>query len=137
MESKKILRIVLAILGGEIALIILATVAQEVLFDGINFHSSSPFELIFGGLATTVAAILSGIVGRLIIKKDHKAVPIGISILITAEMTFLILTNKTGDPAWFDIIAGSSLILGIWIGFYYSKIIEALHPLFKKRRVTS
>lgn len=117
----KYLRIGLAILQGEVALIILATVAQEVLFDGINYVKSSKTELLLGGFATFIAAILSGFVARLVIKNSNYIVPLGISLLITAETTYLITAGKTGDPLFADMLAGLSLIVGIWIGFYWNE----------------
>lgn len=124
MKIRQVSLIVCAILGGEIALILFATIAQEVLFNGITYNTSSMSEILFGGLATFVAAILAGLAARLIIKYYEKVVPIAISIIITVEMTYLINTNKTGDPAWFDIMGGLSLIIGIWLGFSYTKFIS-------------
>ncbi|MEW2922767.1 hypothetical protein AB1A65_14940 [Muricauda sp. ANG21] len=124
MGSKKIFRIVLAIIGGEIALIIFATIAQEVLFNGISYTTSSFSEIVFGGLATFIAAILAGAVARLIIHGKINLVPLGISVLITLEMTYLIVTGKTGDPIWFDILAGGSLIAGVWLGFNYPRFLS-------------
>lgn len=124
MDSKKIFRIVLAIIGGEIALIIFATMAQEVLFNGISYTTSSFSEIVFGGLATFIAAILAGTVARLIIHGKINLVPLGISVLITLEMTYLIVTDKTGDPIWFDILAGGSLIAGVWLGFNYPRFLS-------------
>ncbi|WP_222984775.1 hypothetical protein [Flagellimonas meishanensis] len=121
MKTRKLLQIVLAVLGGEMALILFATIAQEVLFDGVSYHASSMFDIIFGGLATFIAAVLAGIVARFIIKNNNNVVPIAISVIIIAEMTYLILTNKTGDPVWFDIMAGGSLVVGIWLGFNYQR----------------
>lgn len=124
MDSKKIFRIVLAIIGGEIALIIFATMAQEVLFNGISYTTSSFSEIVFGGLATFIAAILAGVVARLIIHGKINLVPWGISVLIILEMTYLIITGKTGDPIWFDILAGGSLIAGVWLGFNYPRFLS-------------
>ncbi|MFC4219380.1 hypothetical protein [Flagellimonas marina] len=124
MDSKKIFRIVSAIIGGEIALIIFATIAQEVLFNGISYTTSSFSEIVFGGLATFIAAILAGVVARLIIHGKINLVPLGISVLITLEMTYLIITDKTGDPIWFDILAGGSLIAGVWLGFNYPRFLS-------------
>jgi hypothetical protein len=124
MDSKKIFRIVLVIIGGEIALIIFATIAQEVLFKGISYTSSSLSQIVFGGLATFIAAILAGVVARLIIHSKINLVPLGISVLITLEMTYLIVTDKTGDPIWFDILAGGSLIAGVWLGFNYPRFLS-------------
>ncbi len=129
MNNRKLLRIVLAVLVGEIALILFATVAQEVLFNGIRYNTSAVSEIILGGLATFVAAILAGITARLCTKGYHKVVPLAISILITAEMTYLISTNKTGDPAWFDMMGGLALIVGIWTGYSYRKFFKGNEKL--------
>jgi hypothetical protein len=115
---KKLLMILLAIIGGEVALVLLTTVAQEVLFDGISYRQSPIFDLVVGGAATILAAVLSGLLARLICKETYATVPVVISILIAIETTYLISRGVTGDPVWFDILAGLSLIAGIWIGFY-------------------
>ncbi|GAB5401076.1 MAG: hypothetical protein Aureis2KO_26610 [Aureisphaera sp.] len=117
MNTKAIFTIVLAIIGGEIALILFATLAQEVLFNGIRYTTATNLELLFGGMATFVAAMLAGMVARLISKKYNFAVPLGISLLITAETSYLISVNFTNDPIWFDIMGGFSLILGVWLGY--------------------
>ena len=101
---KTIYPIIFALLAGEITLILLATVAQEVLFDGIRYLSSSKTELFWGG----------------------HIVPSGISFLIITETTYLMISNKTGDPWWVDALAGFSLIIGIWIGFYWREVIAML-----------
>ncbi len=123
MKAKKIVWIIAAVLGGELALILLTTVAQEVLFSGIRFNSSPMSEIILGGIATVVAAILAGVIARLIMKEYHRVVPVAISIIIAAETTYLTIINQSGDPAWFDIIGGLSLIAGIWLGYNYPKVI--------------
>ncbi len=127
MKTKQIIKIVLAIIAGELALILFATIAQEVLFDGIRYNSATNFELLFGGIATFTAAVLSGIVARLISKEYNFIIPLVISLLITAETTYLIAVNFTKDPIWFDIVGSSSLILGVWLGYSYKKF------LFKNR----
>jgi len=118
MKTKNIFKIALAVLVGELALILLATLAQEVLFDGIRYNTSSMFDLFFGGLATFLAAVGAGYLARLVVKEPKYAVPIALSVIISIEMTYLIVTNKTGDPVWFDVLGGSSLIFGIWLGFF-------------------
>lgn len=129
MNTKNLLRIILAVLAGEMALILFATVAQEVLFNGIRYNTSTVSEIILGGLATFVAANLAGITSRLCTKGYHKAVPVAISLIITAEMTYLITTNKTGDPLWFDMMGGMALIVGIWTGYSYRKFIKGKEKL--------
>ena len=128
MNTKKILRIILAVLAGEIALILFTTIAQEVFFDGINFRTSSWFDIIVGGALTFLAAILAGGVARWVSKANYKAVPIAISILIITEMTYLIKEGIATGPLWFDIMAGGSLVVGIWMGYNYRKIFTPLLP---------
>jgi hypothetical protein len=129
MNTKNLFRIIIAVLVGEAALILFATVAQEVLFNGIRYNTSPVSEIILGGLATFVAAILAGITARLCKKRYHKVVPVAISIIITAEMTYLISTNKTGDPLWFDLMGGAALIVGVWTGYSYRKFIRGKEKL--------
>ena len=121
MNTKSLLRIIAAIIGGEIALILLTTVAQEVLFDGISYTASNNFTLIVGGLATFIAAILAGGVARWIAKNPNLIVPILISTLVMIETIYLINAGITNDPVWFDILAGLALVIGIGLGlgFYF------------------
>lgn len=135
MKTKKMIRIIAAIFGGELALILFATVAQEVLFNGIRYNTSPMSEIFLGGLATFAAAIFAGITARLIMKEYHKVVPIAISIIITAEMTYLITINKTGDPAWFDGMGGLSLIVGIWLGYNYTKFMKGKKKMVDDRTI--
>lgn len=114
--AKGLLWIVLAAVIGEVALVLLTTLAQEALFDGISYSTSSNFDIIFGGLATFIAAVLSGIVTSIIARRYSYWPHIIISLVITAETTFLIAKGKTGDPIWADALAGLSLILGVWLG---------------------
>ena len=113
--------IILAVILGEIALILLTTIAQEVLYDGISFATSSNIDMIFGGLATFVAAVIAGIIAVAITRGSTRIPPTIISILIFAEMTYLMLSGKLNNPIWFDILLGLSLILGIWLGYYIVK----------------
>lgn len=113
-----ILKILLAIVIGELSLIIFTTVAQEVLFDGISYTDSSRFDLVFGGLATFLSAILAGIVIVLISGRGTLIPPFVISLIIVIETSWLINAQLSGDPVWFDILAGASLIVGVWIGFF-------------------
>lgn len=113
--------IVLAALIGEIALALFTTIAQEVLFDGIDYYTSTNFELIIGGIATFIAAILAGCFASLAIKnKNHWPHSI-ISLLIVAEMIYLVVTGRTSGPLWFSFSSGLSLIIGIWSGYYLMK----------------
>ncbi len=114
--AKGILWGVLATVIGEIALVLLTTLAQEVLFGGISYNTSSNFDIIFGGLATFIAAVLAGVITSKIAGHSTYWPHIIISFLITAETIYLIASDQTNDPIWSDALAGLTLILGIWLG---------------------
>lgn len=118
MSRKTILRIVFAILLGEITLILLTTFAQEVLFDGISYRISSNFDIYVGGFATFIAAVFAGLIASFINKVKNYIPQIIISFFISVETIFLISSNRTGDPIWADVLAGLSLIIGIWLGHF-------------------
>ncbi|MFZ1806084.1 MAG: hypothetical protein WAU36_02625 [Cyclobacteriaceae bacterium] len=126
MTSRKVSigKTVLAIVLGEIALVLLTTVAQEVIYDGISYRSSSLPDIIIGGMLTVLAAVLAGVVASFIGGKENHRPHGFISLLIIMEMTYLISSGLTKDPLWFDILAGLSLVAGVWIGFLIRRNIK-------------
>jgi hypothetical protein len=117
-RARKIGGIVLATLVGEVLLILLTTVAQEIMFDGINYYESSLSDIFFGGLATFLAAVLSGMAASVVVGGRTVIPHALISVIVIIETTSLILTGVVSGPAWFDILGGLSLILGVWAGHY-------------------
>jgi len=110
------LRIIVAILVGEILLVLLTTVAQEVLVDGVYIEHSSVSDLILGGTATLLAGAISGYVAGYISLKS-KVPLIVISLLITIETIYLITANKTDGPIWFDVVSALALIFSVCFGY--------------------
>jgi len=111
-------RILLAVLAGYLALILLTTVAQEVMFSGIDYYDSPRDDLIFGGLATFIAAVFSGMVAAILVDGRSVIPHLVISILILTETTYLILSGTLRGPLWFDILSGLALIIGVWAGHF-------------------
>jgi hypothetical protein len=109
-------QIILAAVPGEFALIILTTVAQEVLFNGIDYNTSPKFDLVLGGMATFIAAVLAGLLASIIVKGNSLTPHWIISVLILIEMTYLITTGVLTGPLWFEILSGFSLIVGVMAG---------------------
>lgn len=116
--KNSVFRIILATVVGEALLVLLTTVAQEVLFDGISYSTSSDFDIYVGGFATFVAAVLAGMAASLIVKGQNHVPQIIITFLISAETTYLIVAGKTADPIWADALAGLSLVVGVWLGHF-------------------
>lgn len=120
MKKNPILRIIAATLIGEILLILLTTVAQEVLVDGVYIEHSSVSDLILGGTATLLAGAISGYVAGYISVKS-KIPLIIISLLITIETIYLITASKTENPIWFDIVSALALMLSVCFGYKLSQ----------------
>jgi hypothetical protein len=114
----RVFKIILATIIGEMALVLFTTVAQEVLFDGIRYSTSPNFDIYVGGFATFIAAVLAGLVASYIVNGNSYVPALLISVLITGETTYLITSEATQDPPWADALAGLSLVLGIWLGYY-------------------
>lgn len=117
-RANNILKILLAVLLGEVSLILLTTVAQEVMFDGIDYYNSPLSDIFFGGIATFIAAVLAGMVASLIVRGTTLIPHIIISCLIMVEMSYLLASGTLNGPFWFDILSGFSLIVGVWAGHY-------------------
>ena len=116
--KKNIFFITLAIIAGFASLTLFTAIAQGVIFDGISL-TKSPFPtLLTGGFLSVLGAIFAGCNARLVYSPNKIIVPAFISLLIVADTTNLVVNNVTGDPAWFDIAAGSGLIIGVCIGYY-------------------
>ena len=120
MKKNPILRIIAAVVVGEILLVLLTTVAQEVLVDGVYIEHSSVSDLILGGTATLLAGAISGYVAGCISVKS-KIPLILISLLITIETIYLITANKTDGPIWFDVVSALALIFSVCFGYKLSK----------------
>jgi len=114
-------RVLLAVLLGYLALILLTTVAQEVMFNGIDYYSSPRGDLIFGGLATFIAACLSGLVASIMVKGRSLLPHAVISLLILIETTTLITQGVLKGPLWFEALSGLALIIGVYAGHFAGK----------------
>lgn len=119
-KMKNIVFITLAIITGFVSLTLFTTIAQEVIFDGISFTNSPLPTLLTGGSLSVLGAILAGGLAKLVYPPYKIIVPVIISLFIVADTANLVLNNVTVDPAWFDIAAGSGLVIGIWVGYYYT-----------------
>lgn len=117
MNLKFIFLVLIATVIGEVVLVLLTTVAQEVLVDGVHLKTSSNGDLILGGGATLLAGVITGFIVSLIVGKANKIAHILISILISLESTYLILSNKVSGPLWFDVLSAILLIASIWLGY--------------------
>ena len=124
MNARRFFMIILAAIGGEIALIFFTTIAQEVLVDGVHWGQSSNLDLVLGGVATLIAGVLVGMVASAIGGRDNSWPHAFITIFILSETAYLISAEKTQNPLWFAIVSSICLIITLWLGFYLYKRIR-------------
>ncbi|MDH3246848.1 MAG: hypothetical protein OEM26_19660 [Saprospiraceae bacterium] len=132
---KKAMWILGSIVVGELALAVLTTIAQEVIFDGIGYNESPFWELLVGGILTVLAAIGAGWIARKIIRKRRLIIPLGIAVLILIESYYLVFIRGSDQPLWFEMLAVLSLIFGIWFGFYLPDLNHAISIKEQKERL--
>jgi hypothetical protein len=120
-----ILRALAAVAAGEATMVILITLVQESLFGGVSWTRSSPSVLFVSGTLTFLAAVLGGFVAGWIARGFPMLPALLIAAFIPVETTYLILTGRTTDPAWFDVMAASSLVVGLLLGAYFRVVLSA------------
>lgn len=118
MDIKRVFQIALAVICGELLMIILITLAQEVVVNGVKVGTSPISDIAIGGIGTLLSGAIAGFIATLIVGRTSKLPALILSILVVTETTYLILSNKILNPIWFDALAALSLIGSIWIGYY-------------------
>jgi len=113
-----ILRGLAAVAAGEASMVILITLVQETLFGGVSFTKSSAGVLLVSGALTFLAAVLGGFVAGWIARGFPMLPALVIAAFIPVETTYLIVSGRTIDPVWFDVMAASSLVVGLLLGAY-------------------
>ena len=69
--KKKSLNIILAVLVAEILMILLITLAQEILVDGVKIKTSPLINIVIGGTGTLIAGVIAGLVATIIVKNKR------------------------------------------------------------------
>lgn len=115
-KLKPVLRVLLALVVAEICLVLIITFFQNVLFDGVTWTYSPWSHLLIGGMGTVFAAVVAGYIGVYIVRFRNYFPAIIMTVLFALETSWIIRTNQTPDPAWFDISAAVGLVVGLWFG---------------------
>ena len=109
-------RSVLAVVVGYAAMVVLITLVQEAWFGGVSFQASSIGVLAIAGIFTFLSAVIGGVIcGRVAARRPVLHV-LPICLLVIAETIWLVTSGPSTDPLWFEIMAGSSLLVGILAG---------------------
>ena len=115
MKLPKFVKSVAAVFLGYAVLFFLIWIVQEGMFGGVGFNKSSLTVLGVAGLLTFGGAVAGGFATGWLAPgapRAHVLVPVA---AVIAE-TLLFLVPRSGDPAWFDLLAGGSLVVGLLLG---------------------
>lgn len=115
-HMSRIVRSLLAVVGGYLTMILGLFLAQDIPFGRVDYHTSSLAVLVTAGTLSCLAAILGGSVGAWIGGRYELLHALLMCILLSAEFTTLIATDKLSGPLWFDLGATLSLAVGIVVG---------------------
>ena len=112
----KIVRGIVAVLGGYAIMGLLITLVQETWLGGVSFRISSTGVLLVGGFFTFLCAVVAGGIAGWVAGHHPVHHATVMCLLVTAETIWLVTSGRTKDPLWFDLIASGSLIVGLLIG---------------------
>lgn len=109
---------VLSVLAGYALMVALITVVQEGIFGGVSYTGTPLPELGIAGLLTVLCAVAGGATTALLAPGKRLAHASLIAILVGIETTGFAVSGGTGsgDPIWFDVAAGASLMVGAVVG---------------------
>ncbi len=112
-QLKKTILIIIATLVGYISMGLLITAVQEWTFKGVSYYKSSTIVLGVAGFGTFLSAVAGGWIAFRINSYKTRISNYIMCLLVVCETTWLITTKKPDNPIWFDVLAASSLIVGI------------------------
>ncbi|MER3373196.1 MAG: hypothetical protein RIM83_01005 [Allomuricauda sp.] len=116
-RSRIFLTVLATVIGG-LCLQLYATLSKDVLFNGIEFCTSSNFDLVLGTVAMLISAIFSGFIASLIVVRDNNWPHFLISLFVIGKLSVVALCAQWGGPLWFEAGLHLSLLAGLWLGWY-------------------
>ena len=119
----RIFRSIAAVFLGYATIAAGAIVFQTLLFGGITYWDSQWLDLVIGGGLTALSAVAGGCILAVVAPFRPMRHTIPLVLWLSFETTVIYLTDITAGPLWFDIVSGSSLVVGVLIGaFAYTRL---------------
>ena len=105
---------IVSVLVGYALMVVLITLVQEGIFGGVSYTGSPLPELGIAGFLTVLSAVIGGGVTALLAPHKRLAHASIIAVLVALETASFAVRGGTGtgDPIWFDVMAGASLMVG-------------------------
>ena len=114
-----ILRGIVGIIAAYAVIVIFAIIFQDVMFGGLTMGKNPWYHMLIGGGMTAVGAFIGGYVLAIIANHRPFIYAIILAVWIVAEGIYLYIAGKSPNPLLFDIVASSSLSIGVLLGCYF------------------
>jgi hypothetical protein len=119
MKPKLRLRLtIFATLIGLSALVLYTTLVQDILFKGVVFCNATGIQLALNTMGILSAGLVTGFLTSLIVVQDNYYPNIVLSMAVLAKVSFFVGCKGMASPLWYDALLGSSLLVGLWVGYY-------------------
>lgn len=110
--------LLLALFVGYFTMIVGIFIAQEAIFGGVTYSGTPLPQLLIAGFLTTLSAAIGGWVSAKIDRGKGYGPALGMSGLVVLESIYMIGSGQMPGPVWFDVMAASSLVVGIFAGAF-------------------
>ncbi len=116
---RKIVRVLLGMIGGYAVIVIGTTLTFEVLLGGIGYYKSSSLVLGIASIGAFVTGFLGGCAAALIGGRPHFHSAAAVLLLLIMDTTYVISSGISKDPVWFELIGGGTLMFAALTGGFF------------------
>ena len=108
----------IGMLVGTAVLLLFTKITKDILFDGLNFCSSSSSELLLGSSALIGSAIVTGFLASLLVVRDNIFPHYLISTVIVGKMLVVLSCLPGSAPFFYEVAVHLGMVGGVWLGHY-------------------
>lgn len=110
-KATEMLRGVGAVLAGYLVIVAGTILTFEVLLGGISYLESSPLELAVATVGACLTGLLGGVTAAFLAARKPLLHAIGVLVPLAADTVFVLMSELSTDPLWFDLAGSLTLML--------------------------
>ena len=107
-----------ATLIGLSTLVLYTTLVEDILFKGVAFCNASGLQLAFKTIGMMSAGLVTGFLTSLLVVQDNYYPNVVLSMAVIIKVFLISACEPMASPFWYDAVLGSSLLSGLWAGYY-------------------
>jgi hypothetical protein len=118
---RPILRLRLTIFATVIGFFTLAlytTLVEDILFKGVAFCNATVLQLALKTMGMMTAGLVTGFLTSLLVLQENYYANVILSLAVIIKIFLWVGCESMGSPFWYDALLGSSLLSGLWAGYY-------------------